>query len=112
MKFEITQKGAHGKDGELEVGTVIDLEGDTPADLPAYLIGKGRILGAKITNPAEAPAASSDDEETMKALRAEYKELSGKNAGPKWDGAKLRSEIEALNAEAAKKAAEDAKKAE
>lgn len=58
MKAEITEKGVFNAAGnEVGVGEVIDITGDT---LPAALVGKARIIKAKlkqaktmIVNPAE-----------------------------------------------------------
>lgn len=46
---------------------------------------------AQAGKPAGEPQGGPDDD--MKALRAEYRELAGKNPGPKWDEAKLRHMI-------------------
>lgn len=59
MKAEITERGVfNGHGEEIEVGETIELKGDA---LPAALIGKARLIGAKpkaaqtpVTNPAKA----------------------------------------------------------
>lgn len=65
MKYEITQKGAHGPKGAHEVGEIIDIDGP----IPGYLVGKCRKVGdagkTAVTNPADGavvqpPADRSD----------------------------------------------------
>jgi hypothetical protein len=64
MKFEITQKGVHDKDGKrIPVGKVLTLKEDK---VPPYLAGKGRSLTPEtaddgedkqaVTNPAKKGA--------------------------------------------------------
>ncbi|KPF74559.1 hypothetical protein IP68_12400 [Blastomonas sp. AAP25] len=57
MKIEITQKGVYDAKGqEIEVGTEMDIKGDT---VPAWLVNKGRVLAeakgkAAVTNTSGA----------------------------------------------------------
>jgi len=70
MRLQITQKGAHGPDGPLAVGDVLDLPGDA---IPAWLKGKARVLADEVrtavTNPAasavQEPQASGQDRQTV-----------------------------------------------
>lgn len=77
MKVKITKQGAHGPKGEYEVGTEIEVDGDT---LPAFLVNKAEIIGGKknkgvkaaVTNPAgktpDLPPSAAERQERMKAL--------------------------------------------
>lgn len=75
IKVKIKHPGAHMMAGkelrELEVGEVLELQGD---DLPNFLIGKAEIIGDN-----EGKALVNNDE-LLEAAMAENKELSDKLA--------------------------------
>lgn len=59
MKVEITQRGAHGPEGEHKVGETVTIKGDV---IPAYLVGKCRPVGkVAVTNPKEGAAPGGTD---------------------------------------------------
>lgn len=71
MKLEITQKGAHTKDGkadkELEVGEIIEVKGDT---IPKHLVGKCREVPSGKAKPRKAvtnPAKGAVKQDANKA---------------------------------------------
>lgn len=63
MKVRITEKGAHGANGErLSVGQEFEVKGDI---MPGYLVGKAKVISkgrrAAVTNPAQGAAQQATD---------------------------------------------------
>jgi len=104
MKIQVTERGVHGPDGaEIEVGTTMDVKGDTMPDsyVNKAIVVHGKESKTMIVNPADKEA----DEE--KAFQIDYAKSLGIKATKAWDLDKIKAEIEAAEktAEAEKAAA-------
>lgn len=95
MKIEITQPGVFGADGkEIAVGTEIEVKGDA---VPAWLVGKGRVIGEKPKGATMVVNPKDDDPEKAELIK-QAEEL-GIDVDKRWGVEKIKAAIDAKLAE-------------
>jgi|TARA_R100000093_G_scaffold64878_1_gene35837 hypothetical protein len=99
MRIEITGRGIYGRDGEIPIGTQVDLKSE-----PLGWRGRYKIVtddpksdAQPITNPAretdEDRSAVDEDLDEITALRDRYEALTGGSADKRWKENTLRDKI-------------------